>query len=224
MNKGNNPPNQANPNNEQEQAPPPTPIRTFIAIDLPMGVKAMVADIQKEMRDYMGPPAENIKWVRSGGVHLTIQFLGSVMPDNMPDIESALRRACSDTKPFSLQLGKLGAFPNMRQPRVLWLGLVSDMEGTRQLTSLQSSVVYRMTQMGFKPEKDFNPHLTLGRMREDVSRRDLDSIGTMLTDLQSRAVFEAQFPVRAISLMKSALHPGGAVYTQLAEIEFGNKG
>src|SRR5690348_16180029 len=97
--------------NETGTPPPaPTPIRTFVAIDLPMGVKALVGEIQNEMRSYMGAPADAIKWVRPAGIHLTLQFLGNVMSDRIPDVQSALQVACSGAKAFTLQLGELGAF------------------------------------------------------------------------------------------------------------------
>jgi RNA 2',3'-cyclic 3'-phosphodiesterase len=210
--------------NETSTPPPaPTPIRTFVAIDLPPGVKALVGEIQNEMRSFIGDPANAVKWVRPAGIHLTLQFLGNVMSDRIPDVQSTLQVATSGAKPFTLQLGELGAFPNMKQPRVIWLGLTSDPEGHQELSKLQSSVSYRLQDMGFAPDKSFKPHLTLGRMREDVSRNDLTSLATSISDLAARAVFEAQFKVQSISLMKSVLHPGGAVYTQLAEIEFGRK-
>jgi len=202
-------------------APPPVPVRTFVAIDLPTGVKALVGEIQTEMRNYMGPAAEAVKWVRPAGIHLTLQFLGNIMSDRIEDVENALKVACSQTQQFTLQLGELGGFPNLKQPRVIWLGLTSDPVGQQELMKLQSAVSYRMQSLGFQPDKSFKPHLTLGRMREDVSRNDLTAIGTSLSDLTTRAVFEAQFRVQSVSLMKSVLHPGGAVYTQLADVAFG---
>jgi RNA 2',3'-cyclic 3'-phosphodiesterase len=207
--------------NNETTAPPPVPVRTFVAIDLPAAVKALVGEIQSEMKDYMGDPANAIKWVRPAGIHLTLQFLGNIMSDRIEDVENALRVATSGTQPFRLELGELGGFPNLKQPRVIWLGLVSDPAGQQELMKLQSAVTYRMQGLGFQPDKSFKPHLTLGRMREDVSRNDVTAIGTSLTDLASRAVFEAQFKVHSISLMKSVLHPGGAVYTQLADVAFG---
>lgn len=207
--------------NETTPSQPASPIRAFIAVDLPMGIKAMVGEIQTEMRDYIGPPAQAVKWVRSNGVHLTLQFLGNISPDSVEPVTAAIQAACAGIKPFTLTLGQLGAFPAVKQPRVLWVGLEGEQDEMRQLMSLQSAVSYRMSNLGFKPERGFKPHLTLGRMREDVSRSDLASIATSLADLQSRAVFEASFTVTTVNLMKSALHPGGAVYTTLAEVELG---
>src|SRR3954452_20743766 len=110
----------------ETQAPPPIPVRTFVAIDLPPAVKALVGEVQREMREFIGSAAEAVKWVRPAGIHLTLEFLGNVMSDRIEDVEAALRAATSGSQPFTLQLGELGAFPNMKQPRVLWLGLVSD--------------------------------------------------------------------------------------------------
>src|SRR5438094_9477981 len=96
-------------------------IRAFIAIELPPAVKALLTTIQEELRETMGRTAGAVKWVRPEGIHLTLQFLGDVSDRQVSEIEQAIERACADMSPFSLNLDKLGVFPNLRRPRVLWV-------------------------------------------------------------------------------------------------------
>jgi 2'-5' RNA ligase len=197
-----------------------TTLRTFIAVEIPAQVHALLSTVQGELREMLGDAANSVRWARPEGVHLTLQFLGDVPSGSIPAIERALRVASEYATPFSLQVGGLGAFPNPQRPRVIWVGLTGDTQSMAALNSLQETITNQMTALGFTPDKSFKPHLTLGRVRENADRSDLESIGNTLQYPDAQPAFSAAFEVNGVSLMQSELSPGGSIYTPLVHVEF----
>ncbi len=200
-------------------------IRAFIAVELPLTVRALLMTVQGELRESMGGAAEAVKWVRPESTHLTLQFLGDVHGEQLAAIQQGIERACVGVMAMSLNLGGLGVFPNPRWPRVviMWAGMRGGGEDARKLPRLQEAVARQMEPLGFKPDKSFQPHLTLGRVRGTLSSGDLEALNGALRFPQEHPMFETMFKVGSVSLMRSDLQPGGAVYTRLAHVELGRQ-
>jgi 2'-5' RNA ligase len=186
----------------------PKVIRTFIAIDVSEEVKKDLENLQQTFMPY----ATGIRWVRPEGIHLTLKFLGNVAIDRIPDIESALVNVARDHTPFRLKPKGCGAFPSLKNIRVLWVGLDGDLD---QVRKLYGDIENAMEQLGFpREERDFKPHLTLGRAKS-VTRNDRIS-KALATSLN----FESSpFLVEEVILFKSTLTPSGSVYTRLSVIK-----
>jgi 2'-5' RNA ligase len=199
-------------------------IRSFIAIELPASLTALLATVQQELREILGPSARAVKWTRPEGTHLTLQFLGDVPASRLGQIEAGIVRACEKSEgPLMLEVRGIGTFPNLhppptRMPRVIWMGLGGKESDLARLHALRQAVVDELRPLGFKPDKEFNPHLTLGRVRDGISPADLQALVEVLAYPDERPVAAGTFPVTAVSLMKSELKPGGAIYTQLAHV------
>jgi RNA 2',3'-cyclic 3'-phosphodiesterase len=134
-------------------------MRLFAAVPLPEPARGEVTQLLGRLRESALP----VRWVKNEGVHLTLKFFGEVVPERLEVIEEAVRFASAGTKPLSLQLGELGAFPNPARPKVLWLGL----ESSPELELLQDRLERGGDAIGFPPEgTPFHPHVTLGRVRE----------------------------------------------------------
>lgn len=198
-------------------------IRSFIAIELPPAVRALLMTIQEELRESLGGTAGAIKWVRPEGIHLTLQFLGDVRQGQIGEITQGIERACAGVGPFSLKLHRLGVFPNPRRPRIVWVGLDGTPHDVNRLNKLQSAITAQIEPLDFMPDNSFKPHLTLGRVRDTASSRELQDIANAFMDPDSQPMFETTFELRSVSLMKSDLHPSGAVYTQIAHVELGSE-
>jgi 2'-5' RNA ligase len=100
----------------------------------------------------------------------------------------------------------LGAFPNLHNPRVVWIGIKTN----QTVLDLQAETARVCAEFGFpKEDRVFHPHITLGRVKET---RNL----VRLTDAIKTITFE---PIETfcseILLMKSELHPSGSLYTIL---------
>jgi 2'-5' RNA ligase len=187
-------------------------IRSFIAIELPDPVKASLSSLKDRLR-----PAEHhyVKWVGPEGIHLTLKFLGNIAKDRVPQIKEAIAQVSQDVSPFQLQISRLGAFPNVQRPQIIWVAITGEVE---KLAMLQRGIEQALVPLGFAPEsRSFTPHLTLGRLRERVSSGERRRIGELImaTEFESSLAME----VNGISLMRSKLTPSGAIYSRLALIE-----
>lgn len=183
-------------------------MRTFIAIEIPDAVKQEMAEAQEQLKR----SGVEAGWTRPGGIHLTLKFLGEVPEARIEEVKTALVEAVEGKDGFRLEVSGAGAFPNVRNPRVVWIGVAGDLE---KLTVLQSSVEQAMNGIGFEPEdRKFAPHLTLGRIKFVKSRDAWQRAFDTIKDVRLQ-----EFDVAAVSLMKSDLKPSGAVYTEIAKVE-----
>ena len=190
-------------------APERDKIRTFVAIELDDDTKAHIAAAIETLSQTR---IDNLRLVRPEGVHLTLKFLGDIEVSQVPQVAGAMRQAASRHTPFSLTLGAPGVFPNTNRARVLWIGVDGDLKA---LKSLQAEVEEVLTSVGFAAERQpFNPHLTIGRMHYRASRSDRQSATGTLAETPLPK--DQLIAVNAISLMKSALLPDGAIYERIA--------
>jgi 2'-5' RNA ligase len=183
-------------------------MRLFIAIELPDELKKEMVKVQAQLRNV----DVDASWTRAEGMHLTLKFMGEVTEQQVPEIMSSLRKAVEGAGPLRLEVSGVGTFPNPKNGRVVWGGLVGDIE---KLVHLQLAVEHAMVLLGMKrEERKFTPHLTLGRIRHIRSR---DRWMTALEEIKDIRL--PGFDVTSVSLMKSELKPSGAVYTEMGRVE-----
>jgi 2'-5' RNA ligase len=192
-------------------------IRAFIAVELPDDVLVHLESVQCGLRQSLGRVESAVRWTRPEGVHLTLQFLGDVPRTQVPDIERGLREACAGARPALVRTAGLGVFPNPNRPRVLWIGLEGDLQ---PLFDVERAIGQALLPLGYKPDKPFKPHLTLGRVREHVRPDEAASIAQTIAQSVKHPPAGVAFTAYAVSLMQSTLQPGGAMYRELARIEF----
>lgn len=181
-------------------------IRSFIAIELPQNVQSGLGQIRSELERAEHP---FIKWVNPESIHLTLKFLGNIPFNRVTEVAKAMDEATQGASPFHLEISGLGGFPNLKQPRVIWVGIKGEID---KLLSLQQNIDSALALLGFvREERPFMPHLTLARIKERASPAERKSLGelVMSTSLEISYPFE----VMAVSLMRSQLTPEGAVYT-----------
>lgn len=192
----------------------PSPLRLFVAVDVNDGVRRLAGRIQDELR----PVAPGVRWVAPELCHLTLKFLGWVPPERAPTIAAACSSATEGQPDFTLAFGGVGAFPNWRRPRVVWLGITA---GVDELGRLQQRVERALNAVGFAPEeRAFSPHLTLGRFRESPARASADR----LSDLAVAQRGTGRVDVRSVQLMRSVLRPTGPEYSVLERFPLGGAG
>ena len=194
----------------------PEQIRSFVAIELPEEAKKGLARLRKQLeRD----EHKFVKWVDPGGIHLTLKFLGNIPSKRVTEITEAMGKAVQGISPFRLEVSGLGAFPSLKQARVLWVGIGGELD---QLSTLQQNIDSVLAALGFaREERPFVPHLTLARVREGASLPERRSFG----ELVGSAAFEDKYPieVEAVRLMRSQLTPAGALYTCLSVVGLGRQ-
>ena len=189
-------------------------IRSFIAIELPEEVREGLARLRSKLeRD----EHRFVKWVDPGGIHLTLKFLGNIPFKQVTEITKAIEEAAQGISLFHLEISGIGAFPNLKQVRVFWVGISGEVD---KLSMLQQNMDSALAALGFaKEERSFVPHLTLARIRQGASPSERRSFG----DLVGSTIFEDKYHIKvnAISLMKSQLTPAGAIYTRLSVVGLG---
>lgn len=181
-------------------------MRTFIAIDLEEEIKKNISLIINKLDS----GHRNVKWIRRQSMHLTIKFLGEVLEDQIPGIESVLDNIASNRSSFSLSLKGAGTFPPQKKiPRVLWIGVKTPQD----LQALQFEVETEMEKKGIPKEKrKFHPHLTLGRVKSSFQ------LAPILAELEKHQDTNfGEMRVKKITLFKSILKPSGAEYSVISE-------
>ncbi len=179
-------------------------IRSFLAIELGNAQREMAVRILGELSRI---PAE-VKWVKPEQLHLTLKFFGSIPQETVDRVITVLGPELAQHPRFSLTLKGLGAFPNLRRPRVIWMGVGGDLSS---LQELQGSVENRLASIGIpKEERPFRGHLTLGRVKGGLIREEVAQCWLRVFEGES-----TPFEVTEAVLFRSDLKPQGAIYTPL---------
>lgn len=184
-----------------------TLLRAFIAIEIPLPVREAlceeIAPLQKEIGD-------TVRWVPMENMHLTLKFLGDVSASKVEMLSEMLRAEADLFHCFELHLEGLGAFPNLKRPRVLYVG----MQAPVTLEALQRGIESASRRLGYESEeRGFSPHLTIGRVKQNINSSDQQTIRRALE--QTRIDSPGIARVDSVHLYKSDLRPTGSVYTRL---------
>ena len=183
-------------------------LRAFIAIDLSDETHHAIQDQAGRLRRSLGE--DLVRWIPVSNIHLTLKFLGDIPDTHLDFLKQMLAQEVEAYSGFEMQVGGLGAFPSVKRPRVLWIGL----HAPAALTSIQRAVESGTARLGYEQEaRAFSPHLTIGRVRQNASPDDLHKIRVELESQQLGNIATSR--VDSVQLFKSELQPGGAVYSRL---------
>ena len=185
-------------------------MRLFLALELDPRERRAIRQATAQMRD----AASKASWVYESNLHLSIKFFGE-QPDDAPAALTALLAPVAAAhQPFDLRLSGLGAFPNLRAPRVVWMGVQQD----PRLELMHHDVEAACAANGHPLDaRAFRPHITLARVREPLPLANARALA-----LAARAVvYKGVQQVSALSLFESTLGPGGPRYTKVASIPLG---
>ena len=189
--------------------------RLFIAVEYPPAVLALLSQVQEQLKKRT--PPGTVRWVNPDGIHLTLKFLGDAPVDQRGELERALTTAVQGHAPFTLSVSDLGCFPNLKQPRVVWVGIH---ESSEVLLALRNAVEEYIAPLGYPTEnRAFSPHLTVGRVRREARRADVQKLGELVASMPTSE--SQRWTVTTVSLIRSELKPGGAVYTPLLRAPLG---
>jgi 2'-5' RNA ligase len=183
-------------------------IRAFIAIDLSPEIQSKLEEVSSALRSRLKDAP--VRWVPVGNIHLTLKFLGDVSLANLEMLKNILAVQASAARSFDVSVGDLGVFPSASRPRVVWVGI----DAPPELAAFQYSIENETNRLGYaREDRDFSPHLTLGRVSRNASTSELRRISEGLSGYQ--AGFLGASRVSAVHLYRSDLRPGGAVYTRI---------
>ncbi len=197
-------------------------IRAFLAVELSEGLRARVAQVQRDLKqrlDRDASPRVRISWVRPESIHLTIKFLGDIDESLVEPLRQAIEAVITAHRLIHIPIERIGAFPHLMLPRVLWVGAPEQWErgeDAKRMAMLHKAVETCCDTLGFAPDaRPLNPHLTLARIKEGGGYvgKALAGSGMLAGPLSLGSLDVGQ-----VVLMKSELRPTGSVYTKLWEI------
>ena len=181
-------------------------IRAFVAVDLEPQTVQQITEAIARLR----PHIPGIRWLPPANFHLTLKFLGDIEEAKVEPIAAALDRDLYPFSCFTINAKGLGVFPDLRRPRILWVGLVGD-----ELNALASRVEKAFVPFGFAAERRaFTPHLTVGRWRQfDGSPKEL---GDEIEKWRGHDFGRSK--IDEVILFQSVLKQEGAVYRTLKTV------
>jgi 2'-5' RNA ligase len=180
-------------------------VRLFLAVTLPEEIKNTLGLLIERLTT----PGSPVKWVKPDNIHLTLKFLGEVEEERVQAIHEVSRLAVKEVRPFKLRVEEVGAFPSLKRPRVIWVGIKRSM----QLATLHGRIEGGFQSIGFPSEKrPWAPHLTIGRVKGNWGTKDL------VEKLAGAAIEPRTFFADSLHLIQSVLKPEGPIYTTLREI------
>jgi RNA 2',3'-cyclic 3'-phosphodiesterase len=182
-------------------------VRLFVTLEIPSTVRENLAEFVKQLRALAPGP----RWVRPENLHVTLKFIGEVLPEKLGAIRAALAAVCSD-QAVTIDFHGVGFFPDEKKPRVFWVG----MNTSPNLKALALDIDHAMHKLAIPPERRrYLPHLTVARFQPPrlpaklcvaIQENATREFGSLRTD---------QF-----HLIESKLKPSGAEYTTLESFPF----
>lgn len=177
-------------------------MRLFVAINLPAAECRRIHREVGRLRDEELP----VRWVEPENYHVTLKFLGEVGRDDVGTVKEAVRQVADGNHTFEARVGGFGAFPTIRRPRVLWVGL----EPSPALRCIKQDLEWALAEAGFEREtRAFHPHLTLGRASDRGGAGPFRGLDSIVADME----YSGSFLVKNLDLMRSRLGPEGPRYS-----------
>lgn len=187
---------------------PQDQVRLFVACEVPDDVKRDISEVIESLR---ARSHNAVRWIKPEGVHVTLKFLGEVPVKKLPAVKLAIQEAVVGHSPFELEFSNIGTFGGREGLRIMWVGVAGDV---LRLEALVRAVNAALAVVGFEPERrPFRPHLTLGRVRDEVPTRQRAEIEV---EVGKTEVPVTSWRTTQVSLMRSKFTAQGAAYEVLA--------
>ena len=187
-------------------------MRLFFAIELGDGLLDLLDETTAPLR----AEAPELAWVPRDKRHLTLKFLGDVDESAAPKLAEAADRAAARHPPVEMRVREVGAFPNFRRARVVWIGV----EQEPRLELLHHDLELACAEEGFEVEgRPFRPHITLARVRSPLPVERLRAFARTARTVRMQATVQVQ----RLTLFESTLAPNGARYRRIHAAPLGGR-
>ena len=176
-------------------------MRVFVAIEISK------EEILKKIQTFQKNVGIDAKPTKIDQIHFTLEFLGEIDQVKYDQVKDVMEEISFSS--FDISLKGVGVFPNLKNPRVIWIGI--DENGAEKLISIANEVGIKLKALGFEKEKKFKPHLTVFRVKKKIN-----DISSIMKEYET-----VEFGVQTISKIKvkrSVLSPKGPEYSDLLEV------
>lgn len=190
--------------------------RLFIAIELPAAVRATLMEVQRELKLFL--PRNSTAWTQPENMHLTLRFLGNVASTRIPELAVKLAAAVAGFREFEVACERLGCFPDLRHPRVVWAWVHDAGERLAQLHRQVDEAVKGFA--GQPAEERLVGHITLAQPKQ-ISRPAADQLAQFVAHAATRRF--GDWRVSSVALIRSQLSPTGANYQQVFRVHLMTK-
>lgn len=177
-------------------------VRAFLAVDVDKSLIDKIVEIQETFNLINAP----VKFVEPENLHFTIKFFGDVNEEKIEEINDIITKKVVNFSSFDMLINGIGVFPSLRYIRVLWLGA----ENFDSFSNLQMELDQEFVKIGFEKERNYIPHLTIGRLKGSGNK---DELVKKIEELNNITV--GKTTIDRLILKKSELTPFGPIYTDL---------
>jgi 2'-5' RNA ligase len=179
-------------------------MRLFLAINLPEEMKWRLARATESLRS----STPDASWVREEAIHLTLKFLGEQPAEMIDRLQAMMAALVTGHRELLMSIGGIGAFPNFRRARVVWVGIHAE----ARLELLHHDLEVACEELGFELDgRAFRPHLTLARIKRPLDEPAARVLARAAKDVD----FDDEFVARSVDLMRSESSSTGSRYTTL---------
>jgi len=179
-------------------------MRAFLAVDIDGELQDKIYGVQKQLMRADAPT----KFVEPHNLHFTFKFFGDISKEKAGEIINVTEDKVQNYSPFEILIKRVGVFPNLRYIKVLWLGA----EDTEPFSKLQKDLDEDFLKMGFKKERSYVPHLTIGRVK---GAKNKDALISKIEELKEVEI--GKMRIEKLLLKESELTPEGPIYTTIKE-------
>ena len=177
-------------------------VRSFLAIEIEKDLIPKISKVQDSFKE----TEANIKYVSKENMHFTLKFFGDVDEDKLEEIELTIKKVLKNHSSFDLTIEGCGNFPKPDIIKVIWIGIAKN----EAMINLQKDLDKEFKKIGFRKEKKFISHLTIGRPRNQKNKNELKNIIK-----ENKNVKIGSMKVSKIHLKKSTLTPKGPIYEDI---------
>jgi 2'-5' RNA ligase len=161
-------------------------------------------------------PRAAAAWSKPDNMHLTLCFLGNVAAARVLELTNQLRTAVTGFGALELICERLGCFPDLRFPRVVWAWVHDE---TARLPQLQLRIEAAAREFTEQPaEGRFVGHITLARCKQ-IKRPEAERLARFVEREVGRTF--GRWQAKEVLLLQSELSPGGSKYQELARFALG---
>ncbi len=179
-------------------------VRAFIAVEV--RADRRLASLLEELKKQ----SVRLKAVEAGNIHLTLKFLGEIDDEQVKRISEDMA-FLGDIWVFSVFMNGIGAFPSVKRPRVIWIGI--NESGT--LRRIWAEIEDISERAGIKRDiQDFSPHITLARVKDF---KNSWKVGDFIE--KHREDSFGELPIEEIKLKKSVLTRQGPIYSDILTVK-----
>ena len=176
-------------------------IRSFIAIELNEETRKKLSIIQSRIEK----TETDLKLVNTANIHLTLHFLGNIDTSRIDILNESITVIVGKLPHFQIKPRGIGAFPNTKSPRIIWVGIAGD---TTELMTIQERIGFELEKLNVAVEKrKFHPHLTIARVKSDKNKHIMAKTLEEFSPPQFNEI-----SICEITFFKSILSPNCSTY------------